>query len=157
MSAMRTTRIPGLFLCHPAPIVAAAVILVNDLVVKPHWPGVVSGKLSGLGICFLLPLVVAAAWEWGAWLLERLRLPRPVVPPHLLALLSCLLAASYYAALELSPAWIEVHRTLIAALGGARHAAVTRDLTDLGCLPLVPLAGVFLLRRTTVSSRSGSL
>jgi hypothetical protein len=56
-------------------------------------------------------------------------------------------AAAYFVAQELSPTWVEVHRTLIATLGGASRAQVTRDLTDLWCLALVLLAYLFLLRR----------
>lgn len=139
--------IPGRFLIHPAPAAAAAIIAINDFVIKPTWPGVLSGKLSDIGICFLFPLVIAAGVDWLAWLVTRLTPLRLRWPAWVLPVGACAIAAGYYAALELSPTWGELHQALIAALGGASNAPVTRDLTDLLCLPLVVLAGVFLRRQ----------
>jgi len=56
-------RGPGDFLLRPAAWLALAVMLFNDIVLKSRWPGWWSGKLSDFAICFLLPVLLVAAWE----------------------------------------------------------------------------------------------
>ncbi|MFI6297676.1 hypothetical protein ACIBEJ_39210 [Nonomuraea sp. NPDC050790] len=46
------------WLCHPATLAAALVLLINDHVLKELWPGFVTGKLSDLaGLVVAAPLV----------------------------------------------------------------------------------------------------
>ena len=40
----------------PLPLAAVALLAVNDHVLKARWPGLVTGKLSDVAGCFLLPL-----------------------------------------------------------------------------------------------------
>ncbi|MFI9558938.1 hypothetical protein [Nonomuraea endophytica] len=46
------------WLCHPATLAAALVLLINDHVLKAAWPGLVTGKLSDVaGLVVAAPLV----------------------------------------------------------------------------------------------------
>lgn len=64
----RRERTPGDLLLHPAALVALAVVIFNDRVLKIHYPGVVSGKLSDFAGLVYFPLFLVAALE----LLRRL-------------------------------------------------------------------------------------
>ena len=54
-----------------APMVALAVLVLNDHVAKAAWPGFVTGKLSDVAGLFLAPLVVQAGWELVRWATGR--------------------------------------------------------------------------------------
>jgi len=138
---------PGLALLHPAPAVAFALVVLNDLWLKPHHPGWLSGKLSDLGLCFLLPVFLVALWEWGAWGLYRLRgrgLWRAGAAVNGGA---CLLAAGYFAALQLWSGAAVLHVTVLHRLVPGRGFAVTPDPSDLMALIIVPVAFFHLYRR----------
>jgi hypothetical protein len=126
--------LPGRLLLHPVALCALALIVFNDVVLKPHWPGLVSGKLSDVGICVVLPLFLVACIEWMTWLARRAC--RCVWQPLGTAwyVVSVLVAAAYFAALQLSTTWIDVHLAWVAPFVGSGR--VTPDITDLCCLPL---------------------
>ena len=132
---------------HPAPALAFALVAVNDLWLKAHHPGWLSGKLSDLGLCFLLPVFLVAVGEWGAWVVWRLRRRghwRAGLGPILLA---CVVAGAYFAALQLWPVAAVVHVRALHALAPGRGYAVTPDPSDLLALIAVPLAFLHLARR----------
>jgi hypothetical protein len=53
---------PGGLLLHPSFMFAVCLLLVNDHVIKPTLPGMVSGKLSDFaGLFFFPPLLVSVA------------------------------------------------------------------------------------------------
>ena len=54
-----------------APMIALAVLVLNDHVAKAAWRGFVTGKLSDIAGLFLAPLVVQAAWELVRWATGR--------------------------------------------------------------------------------------
>jgi hypothetical protein len=58
-------------LLHPVALGALLVLVVNDQVLKPAWPSVVTGKLSDVAGLIVAPLALQAAWEFGQWLLGR--------------------------------------------------------------------------------------
>jgi hypothetical protein len=126
---------------------AMALLAVNDRLFKQHWPGLVTGKLSDLAICFLLPLYLSA--------LLGLLLP---ARPHLRLIAGASLAAAVFTLLELSSdavaAFCRISDGLAPALGLAPRCRMTSDLTDLGALLVVPLAYAYGRRRLGVASAS---
>ena len=157
-------RVPGDLLLHPSVFFAALLLLFNDFILKRFWAGQVSGKLSDLAICFLLPLILVALWEWGAWFFLRLQrlflllksprqgeedpqryLWRPASRGiHGLAVF---LAGFYFAALQIWPWWGRFHQAWVGAVLGGRAIHLTPDITDLWALWMLPVAWSFLGRR----------
>ena len=113
-------------LLGPAALASAALVVGNDVWLKRAHPGLVSGKLSDVGLCILLPLVLLAALEEVPGRRARAR------TRHLVALA---VALGYFVLVKTVPAATHLH---VAALGalvpGVRFRAVT-DPTDLVCLP----------------------
>lgn len=141
------TGTPGAALLHPAPAAAFALVALNDLWLKPHHPGWLSGKLSDLGLCFLLPVFLVALWEWGAWLLCRLRGRGRWLAGRGVILGACGLAAGYFAALQLLPAAAALHVGILGALVPSVRFVVTPDPSDLLALLTTPVAWLYLIRR----------
>lgn len=53
----------GSALVDPIAVVATALLLVNDHVLKAHWPGFVTGKLSDVAGMIVAPLVILTLME----------------------------------------------------------------------------------------------
>jgi hypothetical protein len=135
---------------HPWSLLAAAALAFNVFWLRRRHPGVVSGKLSDVAICFLLPVLLVAAAEWlrafarlcGARV--GVRLGRRGI------WVACGLSAAYFALLKTWPAFTGVHRALLggvdALLGGGRSFRNLADPTDLVALVMVPLSGWHLGR-----------
>ena len=136
-------RIPGEFLLRPEPIGAALVIAFNDFWLKPHHPGVISGKLSDIGLCFLCPLVVAAGLEWA---LRLVTWKKPFVPRRAVYVASASLTALYFLLIKTLPRGARLHVELLSAIAPSHHFAAVADPTDLLCLPLVIVAFRYLER-----------
>jgi hypothetical protein len=64
----RATSRPAEGLLHPVALVALAVLVLNDHVLKSMLPGLVTGKLSDVAGLVVAPLAVQAAWEVGLWI-----------------------------------------------------------------------------------------
>lgn len=59
---------PGSALLHPLGVGAVALLIVNDHLLKDHWPSWWTGKLSDLAGLAMFPLVLQGLWEQvGAW------------------------------------------------------------------------------------------
>jgi hypothetical protein len=71
----RPTARPGDGLLHPVVLVALAILVANDQVLKAAWPGFVTGKLSDVAGLIIAPLGLQAAWEVGTWAVGRWRGP----------------------------------------------------------------------------------
>lgn len=65
--------VPGQVLLHPTVLVAVAVLVVNDHVLKPRFGNAVTGKVSDVAGLFFFPLVLLALLEWSRWLCRRVR------------------------------------------------------------------------------------
>ncbi|HEU4578429.1 MAG TPA: hypothetical protein VFS67_09250 [Polyangiaceae bacterium] len=145
---------PGDFLIRPAPLGSALLIAGNDFWLKVHAPGVLSGKLSDVGLCFFFPLLIASGAEWLAWLLldrgTRFT-PRPAI-----ARASVALAALYYTSLKLFDEIASLHVTLLSSLFPGHHFAAVADGTDLVCLPIFVLAFRYLARACELEPAKGS-
>jgi hypothetical protein len=121
------------------PLGAVCLLAANDHQFKRLFHNALTGKLSDVAVCFLLPLLVSAAlglvFDWTG----RRRLA-----------IGAVVATVVYTMLELSDtAGALFLRTLDAlGLGGG---TLTRDPTDLLALVCVPLAVAYGRRRLTVA------
>jgi len=133
-------------LLHPLAIVAVAVLVLNDHLLKAAYPGLLTGKLSDLaGLVFfplllvgLAELVLAAAGRWAA--------PSRAVLRASVAVTACLFAAAKATAAGALAVGLALGAlrwapgALAAVLTGSTApafapAAVTVDPTDLLALP----------------------
>jgi hypothetical protein len=117
----------------PLPLAALALLVVNDVWLKPAFHNFVTGKLSDVAVCFLMPLFAS----------ELLGLALGVAPRVRLAI-GAVVTAALFSALELSAWASEQAVAALEALGpwlGLRGGfEMTADVTDLACVPLVVLA-----------------
>ena len=122
----------------PAPLVAVAVLGLNDHLGKPVFHNAVTGKLTDLAACFFLPLLVSTLLR-PLWRRDAQRL-----------LFAALFAGGVYAAIKLSltaDAWLGAALALVGRPLGIPDAVFTRDLTDLLALVMVPVAYWYGRRR----------
>lgn len=134
-------------LLHPLPLLAVALLVVNDHVLKPRWPGALTGKLSDAAGMVYFPLFLHALLAPAGRLLGLTE--RRV-------LLGCVLATGLvFAAIKTLPAATEVYRVSLGALQWPFRALVSAlargplpsvapvsavtDPTDLLALPLLLL------------------
>ena len=118
-------------LASPASLIAIATLLINDHLLKPFAPSVVTGKLSDLAGLYFAPLVVLVsvfAVSFGR--LER----RPIA----VARVVYLLVAGIFAALKLGEATASPLLSLLSGFGFP--VAITVDPTDLIALGVLPLS-----------------
>jgi hypothetical protein len=123
-----------------APLGAVVLLVANDRVGKPLFHNAVTGKLSDVAICFLLPLLVSAAlglfvrWrgEWRLWV-------------------GAVTGAAVFALLEMSDVAGGLFLRALRLVGIA--GVLTRDPTDLAALACVPLAVAYGRMRLRASPR----
>lgn len=132
-------------LVRPAPLVAAAVLAVNDHALKGAGlvPAAITGKLSDVAGLFLAG-VVGVCLARGAAAAGTGRRARRDGPLAIATLLAIALA---FAALKL---WPGFNRALTATWG-----ANTLDASDLWCLPMLALAWVWLRDREAAATEAG--
>ncbi len=126
-------------LVAPLPIAAVALLAANDHYLKARFHNAITGKLSDLAICFLLPLFLSASLGAVTSLAARARL-----------VAGALVTAAVFTALKVSPAADHAYcRALDAAWSwaGLRFTAVA-DWTDLFCLPMVVVSALYGWRRS---------
>ena len=127
---------------HPATLVALALLVLNDWVLKPAfahtpWAHAITGKLSDLAGLAAAPVILTALV--GLLCLAARRLGARVDPflTQRRLLLAILATGVAFAAVKLSAtaaAWF------VALLSHVRPAAVMVDATDLLCLPALAIA-----------------
>lgn len=148
-----TTRVRppfGAVLVHPVCAVAVAVLLVNDHILKWHYPGVVTGKLSDLAGMVVAPLVLVAAADAlapKAWL----RHPRYAAAR---AWASAIAVAAGFIAVKTWPAATHGYEAAFRGIWGPGRVVLVPDATDLVALPMALLAVAIALRSETVGARS---
>lgn len=125
-------RTPGAVLLSPLALGSVALIVGNDLWLKRQHPGFWSGKLSDVGLCILLPLVIAAAIEWAQALLRR------PLAPH--AAFACLVAATYFVLVKTYAPATQAHLALLSHLVPSHRFSAVTDPSDLLALPFMGLA-----------------
>ena len=69
-AAPRTPR-PGDLLLHPTAVLAVVVLVINDHLLKPLAPGLLSGKLSDFAGLLFFPLLLASVVEVAALVVRR--------------------------------------------------------------------------------------
>jgi hypothetical protein len=124
---------------HPATLLALALLVVNDWVMKPRFgPSAVTGKLSDLAGLALAPVVLSAAL--GLVLHASACLGAPVDPSlSRRRLIACTVATgAVFAAVKLDPCAAQLVATAISYAG--RPATIYLDPTDLLCLPALAIA-----------------
>jgi hypothetical protein len=135
-------------LTSPLALGAVALLAANDHLLKRRWPGPVTGKLSDVAGCFVLPLFVSAVLALATRWTPRRRLA-----------VGAAVTAIFFSALKLSPAAAGGVARAIDALwaplgrGGGRIVA---DPADLVALPFALLAfawGARLHARRTGGAR----
>jgi hypothetical protein len=150
-------------LLHPLALAALAALVVNDHLLKPMLPGLLTGKLSDVAGLLLAPLVVVAAIELGAAVIGRR------ASPHRGALIAiCLIIGAGFAVVKTTAAGalalgslLGVGQWLAASLASPvlgmppppAVADVAVDPTDLVALGSVLVAlGVSLRRRRLLTT-----
>jgi len=127
---------------HPVTLVAVAVLLLNDWVLKRAWRDgplhAIAGKLSDIAGLAFAPVVLTAAI--GLALALAARLGARVDPSLTRRRLALAIAATAFgfAAVKLSPAAAEAVVSALSYLG--RPASIYLDRTDLLCLPALAVA-----------------
>ena len=149
----RVPEVPGGRLLHPCPLAAALLIAFNDFWLKVHHSGWVAGKLSDVGICFLLPVVLLSLWEWGVFVRTSMsgRTWRPA--GRRAALVCCLIAGAYFALLQLVPEFTSFHMWWLRWLFPPLQPGVYMDVSDLVTLPMTAVSYLYLLRSNPGPSR----
>ena len=124
----------------PLPLAALALIVVNDVWLKPAFHSALTGKLSDIALCFFMPLFIS----------EVLGILF-AVPPRARLWTGAVITAAVYTAQEIVPPFTRFALTVLRAVGprlGIRGAfTLTSDWTDLLCLVLVPAAVWYGRRR----------
>ena len=136
--AVNREQRPSEFL-SPWPLLAVAVLVLNDHVLKARFHNGLTGKLSDFAGCFVLPLFVSAVLAQFTHWSVRARVGVGVVATLALFVpikLSTLAAAFVARAIEV----------LSVPLGlGAQH--IVADPSDLLAVPMVGVAAWLVLRR----------
>ena len=145
-------------LLHPVPVVAIALLVLNDHVLKEAWPGPLTGKLSDVAGLAFFPLALVSAWElllaalrrWGGPSRPALVLAIAVTGAAFALVKTVPEATAAYEAILGALQW--PFRVALAAIAGqlpptpATVAAAT-DPTDLVALPGLALAWLVGRRR----------
>ncbi|MEU4402135.1 hypothetical protein [Micromonospora orduensis] len=116
------------WLCHPTTLVALALLLVNDHVLKAAFPGPLTGKLSDVAGLVLAPPLVAV--------LLTLLVPR--LPARAAALVALASVGAGFAVVKSSGYVAELASSAWTVLAGP--SLVRADRTDLLTLPALALA-----------------
>ncbi|MFN8034853.1 MAG: hypothetical protein U0V73_02840 [Acidimicrobiia bacterium] len=147
-----TRWVPGAALLRPGALVAIAMLVANDRVLKQRFPGLVTGKLSDVCGLVFFPLLLVAVFEWISWPLGA----RVRVDARSLLLGCSIVTACGFAAVKAVPAasaaysqalglgwWVPRAASALAhgrTLPAATDVVVRSDLSDLVALPAVWLA-----------------
>ncbi|WP_203882462.1 hypothetical protein [Planotetraspora kaengkrachanensis] len=140
------------WLCHPVTLVAVALLIVNDHLLKRVWPGAVTGKLSDVAgmlvtpplLALLLSPIVSAAARFPVL---KARLTADRVPPvpvsrsrsdDWAALAAIMLTGAAFALVKATAAGAETAERVWAVF--TPSATVVADATDLAALPALTLA-----------------
>lgn len=119
----------------PLPLAAVAVLALNDHVLKFKYPGLVTGKLSDIAGCFVLPLFLSALLALVTKASTRERL-------HVSAAFTFL----FFTAIKSSQPAADLTCSALDAVGPG-CARIIADPNDLIALPFIALAVWYGARR----------
>ena len=129
-------------LLHPLALAAIALLVVNDHVLKAHYPGWLTGKLSDVAGLVFFPLLLRAL------LAPIVHLARSIGRERLLIACVALTALAFAAIKLVAPATAACEQVLGALLGG--RVTIVRDPTDLLALPFV-LVALWIAARAAIA------
>jgi hypothetical protein len=146
---------------HPIALLAIAVWLLNDHLLKSMFPGIITGKLSDIAGMVVTPLVVAVFVELAAP--RTVRAKRRFV--RINAWLSIIIVAAAFAAAKTTLAGHDIYVTIATLIRAPLHVVVerfhpivfkesvvlVRDVTDLIAIPF-GVVSVWLLERAARST-----
>lgn len=146
---------PGDLVLSPWALVAVAMVVVNDHVLKARYGNVVTGKLSDVAGVFVFPLVALSVLEVGRWGLRR---SSWVVTKAEIVAGTCITAIGFAAVKLVGP----VADTYAATIGSIRWSVewvttgsasyapieIVADWTDVAVLPV--LIGSLLVARARI-------
>jgi hypothetical protein len=135
-------RAPGDLLVRPLAVVALMVLVVNDHVLKPRGPGLLTGKLSDIAGLVFLPLLVISLYELVR---AAMRKPWQLGDPWLVAIAAGV--AIGFAATKLSTPVAATYGDVLGWLrwpliGHWRQVAISQDPTDVLCTPCAIVAWI---------------
>jgi hypothetical protein len=120
----------------PLPLMAVAIMVVNDTWLKPTFHSELTGKLSDIAVCFFMPLFLSELLGLTLGLRPTMRLCAGAFVTTVL-----------YVGLEIVPPVTKFALGVLEAvgpyLGISRRFRMTQDWTDLLCVVLVPLAVMY--------------
>lgn len=123
---------------HPLPLLALAILGVNDQLLKGAGviDGAITGKLSDITGLFFFPLLLTATWRCVVSLLRWRRQP---LTKSMLGTAIGLTGALFTALKTVTPfvLWFERVTPQLDPLGLVGNVDVTMDLTDLWTLPVL--------------------
>lgn len=133
---------PGDLLVRPLAVAALMTLIVNDHVLKPRWPGLLTGKLSDLAGLVFLPLLIISLYEVGRVAMRR---SWRVSERGIVAIAATV--ALGFAATKLSTAVAATYGDILGWLrwpliGHWSQVAISRDPTDVLCTPAVIVAWI---------------
>jgi hypothetical protein len=140
---MSRDRFPAGGMLHPVPVAGLCLMILNDHWWRWVWPGLVTGKLSDIGVMLFFPLFLQGCVE----LVQR----RPTVPSRRVLIGCTALTAGGFALLQTWPAFARAYawgvgtlqfplRWSLGSWNVVRPVQVTMDPTDLLTLPCLGLA-----------------
>lgn len=103
MEAVAAKPKAGWYLTHPVTLLAIAVLVLNDHLLKERWPGLITGKLSDLAGLAFFPLLLLGALDLAAQLLGK---SWSVNRRFRVGIVAVLVTAVVFASIQLSP-WAE--------------------------------------------------
>ncbi len=150
--------VPGDGLLRPLPLIAIAVLLFNDHMLKAAMPGLVTGKLSDFAGLVFFPLFLVAIAEVASSLFGL-----PVVGSRRVLAAAVILTGVVFAAIQIVPVAAEGYRIGLgfaqwavtaplhamgsSGLGSPWQASLVADPTDLVALLALPIPLLDGLRR----------
>ncbi len=134
-------------LWHPWPLLAAGVMVLNDVWLKRAGllPGWLTGKLSDVAGLFFFPLLLTATWRTAQWAFTR---QRPRLTERLLAA-AIAVTCGVMIAIKTLPSARDLFESVVPKLDPTQTigaATVVLDPTDLLALPVVWLTWRFGLK-----------
>jgi hypothetical protein len=159
--------VPGDLLLHPVALTAILLVLVNDFILKPHFPGHLSGKLSDVAGPVFFPLLLITIAEFVRWFA---RMPNWALGvPSVVA--AVVVVGTAFALTKVWPPAAEGYRVWVgvaiwpsqvasAVVRGTdipevQQAPIVEDPTDLIGLIFMPLAVWVAWRVSTPNQRRG--
>jgi hypothetical protein len=143
---VRRRRTPGDLVVRPLAVVALTTLIVNDHVIRPRLPGLLSGKLSDIAGLVLLPILIVSVYE-----VTRAAVRRPWQMGARGVVAIAVAVVIGFAATKLSTAVAASYGDMLGWLrwpliGHWSQVAISQDPTDVICTPAAIVAWIELRR-----------